>query len=254
MVWQNPEFADRREAGRELGEALAARDLPQPLLVLALPRGGVAVAAEVARRLSAPLDVLIVRKIPAPGEPELALGAVAEGEPPVVVFNPDVAALTNPSRDYVETSLNQQLLEIGRRQGVYRGEETAFEVRGRNVILVDDGLATGATARAAAQALRKRGAGASDLGRAGGPPIGLGCAVRRIRGDRLPAHPAVVRRRRRLLSGVSSTVRRGSDGPARCGQGSGTRRSGLRCGGFGVDQSLARRFLFLGWQLFDLLR
>jgi putative phosphoribosyl transferase len=159
MPWRDPEFVDRREAGRELGEALAARDLPQPLLVLALPRGGVAVAAEVARRLSAPLDVLIVRKLPAPGEPELALGAVAEGVPPVVVLNPDVAALTNPSEDYVETSLNQQLVEIGRRQRVYRGDATPSEVRGRTIILVDDGLATGATARAAGQALRKRGAG-----------------------------------------------------------------------------------------------
>lgn len=173
MVWQNPEFADRREAGRELGEALAARDLPRPLVVLALPRGGVAVAAEVARRLSAPLDVLIVRKIPAPGEPELALGAIAEGEPPVVVLNPDVASLTHPSEDYVETSINQQLLEIGRRQDVYRGEATPPEVRGQNVILVDDGLATGATARAAAQALRKGGAGRVILAVPVAPPSAL---------------------------------------------------------------------------------
>lgn len=157
MSWRTPEFIDRRDAGRQLGAALAAQELAPPVLVLALPRGGVAVAAEVAARLSAPLDLLLVRKIPSPVDPEVALGAVAEADPPVVVLNPDVTAMTRPSEDYLEQTLEEQVAEIARRRRVYLGNATQPDVRNGTVILVDDGLATGATARAAAWALRRRG-------------------------------------------------------------------------------------------------
>ncbi|KGM32976.1 phosphoribosyltransferase [Inquilinus limosus] len=145
-------FRDRRDAGRRLAAALAEyRDL-RPV-VLALPRGGVPVGFEVARALAAPLDVLLVRKIGAPGYPELGLGAVIDGADPHVVLNDAVMREVMPSRDYVEAETERQLAEIERRRHLYRGDRPAPSVAGRVVILVDDGIATGGTVTAALQGL-----------------------------------------------------------------------------------------------------
>jgi predicted phosphoribosyltransferase len=149
-----PPFRDRSEAGRLLAEKLAAYANRPDVLVLALPRGGVPVAYEVARALGAPLDVFLVRKLGVPGHEELAMGAVATGG--VRVLNDQVVrALGIP--DYVidaVTAWEQQ--ELARRERLYRGDRPPPEVRGRTVILVDDGLATGATMYAAIQALRQQ--------------------------------------------------------------------------------------------------
>jgi putative phosphoribosyl transferase len=148
-------FSDRREAGRLLAERLlhyAGRD---DLIVLALPRGGVPVAFEVARALKAPLDVFVVRKLGVPGHAELALGAIASGG--VRVLNEDVVVALRLDDQAIERIAARELTEVQRREGVYRGERPAPELRGKVAILVDDGLATGASMRAAALAARKLG-------------------------------------------------------------------------------------------------
>jgi putative phosphoribosyl transferase len=147
-------FRDRHDAGRLLAEKLTAYAHCPDVLVLALPRGGVPVAYEVARALGTPLDVFVVRKLGVPGHEELAMGAVATGG--VRVLNDDVVrGLRIPDRviDAV-TALEQQ--ELARRERLYRGDRTPPDVRGRTVILVDDGLATGATMHAAIAALRQQ--------------------------------------------------------------------------------------------------
>jgi len=149
-------FADRREAGRVLGERLAALAGRPDLLVLGLPRGGVPVAYEVARRLGAPLDVFVVRKLGFPGHEELAMGAIASGG--VRVLNPDVIAY-GVSREEIEDVARREQLELMRRERLFRGDRAPVEVKGRTAILVDDGLATGSTMRAAARALRQQQAG-----------------------------------------------------------------------------------------------
>jgi predicted phosphoribosyltransferase len=147
-----PRFRDRSEAGRLLAAKLAAYADRLDVMVLALPRGGVAVAYEVARALDAPLDVFLVRKLGIPGHEELAMGAVATGG--VRVLNEQVVrALRIP--DYViDAVAAKEEHELARRERLYRGDRPPPDVRGRTVILVDDGLATGATMHAAIQALR----------------------------------------------------------------------------------------------------
>ncbi|MHB1870007.1 MAG: phosphoribosyltransferase [Steroidobacteraceae bacterium] len=146
-------FADRAAAGRALAQALRPDKFAEPLLVLGLPRGGVAVAYEVAAALDAPLDVLIVRKIALPYDPELAVGAAASGG--VVVWDESVA----PEGDARFESLRREALEeIARRERLYRPGRAPLDLHGRTVILVDDGLATGATMLAAVQAARRAGA------------------------------------------------------------------------------------------------
>lgn len=150
-------YADRAEAGRVLGEHLARtlgarRD---DVLVLALPRGGVPVAAEVAAALDAPLDLLLVRKLGVPGHEELALGALASGG--VRVLNQDVVEGLGISPATVEEVARREEAELERRARAYRGDRPPPPVRGRRVVLVDDGLATGATMRAAAAAVRHGG-------------------------------------------------------------------------------------------------
>lgn len=145
-------FPDRAAAGRALAARLAAyADRPETL-VLALPRGGVPVAFEIARSLGAPLDLMLVRKLGVPGQRELAMGAIAEGG--VRVLNEDLIAALQISPNRIERVAADEALELERRARAYRGSRPAPSLRGRVVILVDDGLATGATMRAAILASR----------------------------------------------------------------------------------------------------
>ena len=143
-------FADRRQAGEALGHALERYRGDPDAIVLALPRGGVPVAYEVARFLDAPLDVFIVRKLGMPGHEEFAMGAIASGG--VMVMNPDLADLTLPPR-MLDDVVARERAELERRERLYRGERPQLSLAGRVVILVDDGLATGSTMRAAATAV-----------------------------------------------------------------------------------------------------
>ncbi|MHB0976096.1 MAG: phosphoribosyltransferase [Candidatus Aquicultorales bacterium] len=144
-------FTDRTEAGRELAVRLAKyRD--QDPVVLAIPRGGVIVAVEVADALHAPLDVVIPRKIGAPGNPELAIGAIAG--PAEVVLNESVIAELGVDRSYIEREVQRQLAEIDRRTKLYLGERGQIPIEGRTAVVVDDGLATGFTALAAVRHVR----------------------------------------------------------------------------------------------------
>jgi putative phosphoribosyl transferase len=155
MMWER--FGDRHEAGRVLAEGLRSYAGRDDLLVLALPRGGVPVGYEVARRLGAPLDVMLVRKLGVPGHEELAMGAIASGG--VRIISDDVvAALRIPER-VIATVAAAEAQELERRERAYREGRPFPDVRGKIVILVDDGLATGSTMRAAVATLRALGAG-----------------------------------------------------------------------------------------------
>ena len=145
-------FRDRADAGRALGDAVRGRWSGADVQVLALPRGGVPVAAPVARALRAPLDVLVVRKLGVPTHPELAMGAIALGG--VQVLNDDVLAGTGVSARELQAVVARERAELERRERDYRGDRPQPDLAGRTVVLVDDGLATGATMRAAVQAVR----------------------------------------------------------------------------------------------------
>jgi len=147
-------FRDRREAGRVLADQLTSYENRPDVLVLALPRGGVPVGYEVAHALQAPLDVFLVRKLGVPGHEELAMGAVATSG--VRVLNDDVVKPLGISDHMIEAAAAQELEELNRRERLYRGGRPVPDMSGRTVILVDDGLATGATMRAAIQALRQQ--------------------------------------------------------------------------------------------------
>jgi putative phosphoribosyl transferase len=150
-------FPDRISAGRLLARHLVSQGTKRPV-VLALPRGGVPVAAAVADALNAPLDVILVRKIGAPHQPELAIGAVAEGERPVVELDDDAIELPNIPDSYVAAEEARQWAEILRRRAFYAPSRQPVTLNGRTVIIVDDGIATGATMQAAIAAARQRGA------------------------------------------------------------------------------------------------
>jgi predicted phosphoribosyltransferase len=148
-------FRDRREAGRLLAQRLSAYQERDDVLVLALPRGGVPVGYEVARALRAPLDVLLVRKLGMPGHEELAIGAVATGG--IRVLDASLLAQFGIGSETLERIAERETRELQRRERAYRGDRPSRDVKGKTVILVDDGLATGSSMRAAVRALRQRG-------------------------------------------------------------------------------------------------
>jgi len=161
-------FANRSEAGRLLAEKLEKYAGRDDVLVLGLPRGGVPVAYEVAKRLNAPLDVFVVRKLGVPGFEELAAGAIASGG--VRVLNEDVMRAIPHADETIEVVSARERAELERREQMYRAGRPAPDVRNRTVILVDDGLATGATMRAAVKALRQSGAAKIVVAVPVGPP------------------------------------------------------------------------------------
>jgi len=148
-------YQDRREAGRLLAEAVAGRRFADPV-VLGLPRGGVVVAAEVAARLGAPLDIVLVRKLGAPYQPELAVGAVIDGGEPEVVLNDDVVRATDTSPDYIQRETARQVAVIEERRRLWLADRPRAAIAGKTAIVVDDGIATGATVRAALRWLKRR--------------------------------------------------------------------------------------------------
>lgn len=148
-------FRDRTDAGKYLAAKLAKYAHRPDVLVLALPRGGVPVAYEVAKQIGAPLDVFLVRKLGVPGHEELAMGAIASGG--VRVINEDVVRQLDIPAEIIDAVAVTEQQELERRQHAYRGDRPPPDVKGRTVILIDDGLATGSTMRAAAEALRKQG-------------------------------------------------------------------------------------------------
>lgn len=147
-------FVDRREAGRFLARALKRYSDQPDVLVLALPRGGVPVGFEVAQALNVPFDVFLVRKLGLPGHEELAMGAIASGG--VIVLNDEVVRAFQIPRKVIEGVVTEEKKELERRERTYRGNRPTPNVRGRSVILIDDGLATGSTMRAAVAALRQK--------------------------------------------------------------------------------------------------
>jgi predicted phosphoribosyltransferase len=147
------QFADRQEAGRRLAQELSAYEDGEDVVVLGLPRGGVPVAFEVAKALEAPVDVFVVRKLGVPGNPELAMGAIASGG--VRVLNEDVLLTMSISDEVVERATEREREKLEKREQIYRGARPQVDIEGKTVLLVDDGLATGATMRAAVGALRE---------------------------------------------------------------------------------------------------
>ena len=145
-------FGDRREAGRELATLLPASLRSEDVVVLALPRGGVPVAFEIALALGAPLDVFLVRKLGTPGHPELAMGAIASGG--IRVLNDEVVQYLNIRREFIDAVAEREQTELERREAAYRHGRPMPSLRNRTVILVDDGLATGSTMKAAVAAVK----------------------------------------------------------------------------------------------------
>ncbi|HVP29836.1 MAG TPA: phosphoribosyltransferase [Myxococcota bacterium] len=171
-------FQDRRDAGRRLAEELARFKGPDTV-VLALPRGGVPVGFEIAKALGAKLDLLLVRKIGAPYQPELAVAAVVDGEQTEIVRNDDLIRELGLDDAYVREEAERQVAEIERRRGLYLAGREPVAVAGRTAIVVDDGVATGATMRAALRAVRRRSPARLVLAVPVAPPD----TVERLRGE-----------------------------------------------------------------------
>jgi putative phosphoribosyl transferase len=148
-------FQDRKAAGEALAKAVARKRLADPV-VLALPRGGVPVAVEVARALKAPLDLVLVRKIGVPEQPELAAAAVVDGGDPEIVINDDVVELAGVTPAYIREQAKAELEEIERRRALYLAGRPRVPLEGRTLVVVDDGIATGASIRAALKALKRK--------------------------------------------------------------------------------------------------
>ncbi|MCZ4092171.1 MULTISPECIES: phosphoribosyltransferase [Sinorhizobium] len=179
MSGESIPFADRVDAGRKLARAIEREGFADPV-VMALPRGGVPVAFEVAAYLGAPLELLIVRKVGAPGHSEFGLGALVDGEEPQLVLNEEAMRLVRPPEAYVKAETERQRLELTRRRALYVGDRPRVSPKGRNVILVDDGIATGGTAKAAIQALRQEGAAALMLAVPVAPPSAVASLRRQV--------------------------------------------------------------------------
>ncbi|NRP70508.1 putative phosphoribosyl transferase [Ensifer psoraleae] len=179
MSGESIPFADRVDAGRKLARAIEREGFADPV-VMALPRGGVPVAFEVAAYLGAPLELLIVRKVGAPGHSEFGLGALVDGEEPQLVLNEEAMRLVRPPEAYVKAETERQRLELTRRRALYVGNRPRVSPKGRNVILVDDGIATGGTAKAAIQALRQEGAAALMLAVPVAPPSAVASLRRQV--------------------------------------------------------------------------
>lgn len=149
-------FENRTDAGRRIAEVIAERGYGETI-VYALPRGGVPIALEIGRRLGAPVDLVLVRKIGTPGYPEVAVGAVTDGDEALTVVNPEIARRSGADTAYLQQARARELAEIERRRAIYLGDRPRPNPKGRTAIVADDGLATGATARAAGAALRTQG-------------------------------------------------------------------------------------------------
>ncbi len=148
-------FSDRQDAGRQLADRLESMISGEESVILALPRGGVPVAHEVSARIGAPLDVLLVRKLGVPWQPELAFGAIATGG--VVVLNEDHVRALGLGEDVVSDIIERERLELERRERLYRDDHEPVDIAGKTVVVVDDGIATGSTVRAALESLAQRG-------------------------------------------------------------------------------------------------
>lgn len=168
-------FSDRTDAGRQLAQALSAYSKREDILVLALPRGGVPVAAVVARELEAPLDVLIVRKVGLPDNPELAMGAVASGD--VEIVNERVTQSWGIGRQQFTEIAQRELKEMARREELYRRGRPPLSGGGKLVVLVDDGIATGSTVKAAVEAVKRLGASSVIIA----VPVAAESTVRELR-------------------------------------------------------------------------
>ena len=171
-------FLTRAHAGRLLADRLVHFRARDPVVV-AMPRGGVPVGYEIARALEAPLDVVIVRKLGSPGQPELAIGALVDGDRPEVVLNPEIVRATGADQVHLEREIERQLQLARAREERYRRGRAAVPIEGRPAILVDDGMATGATARAAVRGLRRRGPGSIVLA----VPVAAPDALEVLRGE-----------------------------------------------------------------------
>ncbi len=171
-------FADRRDAGKRLARVLVGRGFEQPV-VLALPRGGVPVAAEIAAALGAPFDVLVVRKVPAPDNPELTVAAIVDGDPPEIVLNREGIEACRLDDQQLQRLVSEEQPELRRRSNEYHSHHRRHSVRDRTVILVDDGVATGTTARVALRALRRRYPIRTVLA----VPVGPRGAIEQLRGE-----------------------------------------------------------------------
>lgn len=169
-----PAYRDRRDAGQRLAQELSTRVWDAPPLVLALPRGGVPVAYEVAAALEAPLDVLVVRKLGAPGHEELAIGALASGG--AKVLNEDLVRRLGVDDAALDAIVERELTELRRRESVYRRGMSSPAISGRTVVIVDDGVATGATVSAAVEAVKALGASSVIVA----VPVGPSTTLRRL--------------------------------------------------------------------------
>jgi len=162
-------FANRSDAGRQLADILRSLALPNPV-VLALPRGGVPVGLEIARRLEAPLDLLLVRKIGAPANGEYAIGAIVEGTPSQRVIDREAVEYAGAGEAYIEAEIERQTEILASRRALYLAGRSALDREGRDIVVVDDGIATGSTIRAALAGLRGSGPASITIAVPVGPP------------------------------------------------------------------------------------